>query len=328
MTNPPRERRDPYAPYRQQMLTPARVKELSQLRPTRVVLDVVICWLIIIAAWSFVGWRAEWWTIAIAMVVIGTQYYALFIIGHDGLHRRILPTRNANDLFCDLFVLGPIGAITRLNNRNHLGHHQHLATELDPDRHKHGCFNKTDLTELLGYVSGITSIWRSVHNVFFASGRAPKGESSDDGYKPRDVLVLVAVQGTLIGALTWLFGWWGWPLLWAAPVYLFTYLGDSIRSFAEHSHPQADALADEHRLITYVSSPLERMFFAPMNMNYHAAHHLWVSIPYYNLPLADAEMRRHFLAAQLEWRKSYVGYLVRYALALPLEECRVQSAKS
>jgi fatty acid desaturase len=135
----------------------------------------------------------------------------------------------------------------------------------------------------------------------------------------------VAVQLTLIIGLTWVFGWWGWPLMWAVPVYCFTYLGDSIRSFAEHSHPQADVLADEHRLITYVSNPLERMFFAPMHMNFHAAHHLWTSIPYYNLPIADREMRAHPLAAKLEWRRSYVGYLLRYALALPLDECRIKS---
>ena len=317
-----RERRDPYQPFREQMLTPARVKALSQLRPRRVVRDVVVCWLIILAAWWIAALYTTWWTLALAMVIVGTRYYALFIIGHDGLHRRLFPSRRANDLFCDLFVLGPIGAITRLNNRNHLGHHQHLATADDPDRHKHGCFNKTTLTELIGYLAGITSVWTSVRHVFFASGRAPSGESFDDGYTPRDVAVLAGVQLAIGAALTWMFGWWGWPLMWALPLYVFTYLGDSIRSFAEHSHPHADARADEHRLITYVSWPLERMFFAPNHMNYHAAHHLWVSIPYYNLRAADAEMRAHPLAARLEWRRSYVGYLLRYALALPLEECR------
>lgn len=319
--------RDPYRPYRQVLLTPARVKELSQLRPGRVVADVALAWLLILAAWSIAAVYTTWWTVALALVVVGTRYYALFIIGHDGLHRRLFPDRRANDLFCDVLILGPIGAITRLNNRNHLGHHQHLATELDPDRHKHACFNKTDLTELLGYLSGVGSIVKSVRNVFFARGRAPDGEVRDDGYTARDVAILVGVQATLISGLSLAFGWWGWPVMWLLPVYVFTYLGDSIRSFAEHSHPQADALADEHRLLTYVSSPLERMFLAPMNMNFHAAHHLWVSIPYYNLPVADAEMRQHPQAAGLEWRKSYVGYLVRYALALPLEECRVQVSR-
>lgn len=316
--------RDPYHPFRQQMLSPARVKELSQLRPGRAVADIAVSWLVIIVAWALVAWRAEWWTIAPALIVIGTRYYALFVIGHDALHRRLHPDRSTNDLIGDVFIFAPIGAITRLNNRNHLAHHQHLATDLDPDRHKHACFNKTDLTELLGYLSGVTSIVRSVRHVFFMSGRQPAGVTRDGGYSARDLGVLLAVQSVLIGGLTLTFGWWGWPVMWLLPVYVFTYLGDSMRSFAEHSHPQNDEAADEHRLLTYDSNIVERAFFAPMNMNYHAAHHLWVSIPYYNLPVADAEMRAHPLARELEWRSSYLGYLVRYALALPLEECRAK----
>lgn len=316
-------RRDPYQPYRQQMLSPARVRELSELRPSRVVRDVARAWLVIMAAWVVAAWSASPIVMAAVGVIVGTRYYALYIIGHDGLHRRLFADRATNDRFCDLFVLGPIGAITRLNNRNHLGHHQHLATGLDPDRHKYACFNKADMAAFVGYLSGVTSIVTSVTNVFFAGGRAPEGESRDEGYTAGDLAVLAGIQLTLAAGLTWTFGWWGWPLMWAMPVYLFTYLGDSIRSFAEHSRPEADAAADAHRLITYVSNPVERLFFSPMHMNFHAAHHLWTSIPYYNLPVADAEMRTHPLARELEWRRSYVGYLVRYAMALPLEGCRV-----
>jgi fatty acid desaturase len=61
---------------------------------------------------------------------------------------------------------------------------------------------------------------------------------------------------------------------------------------------------------------------APMNMNYHAAHHLWPSIPYYNLPVADREIRYRPEAAGLEWRGSYFAYLLRYWLRLPLAECQ------
>jgi fatty acid desaturase len=316
--------RDPYEPYRSALLTPARVRELSRLQPRRVVRDVALAWLAILAVWALAAVHTTWWTLALAAVVVGSRYYALFIIGHDGLHRRLFDDRVTNDLVTDTFIYGPLGAVTRLNNRNHLAHHRHLATERDPDRHKHACFNKTDLTELLGYLSGITTVGRSIRNVFLRHGppSASPSAAADDRYTVRDVAILVGVQATLIGGLTWAFGWWGWPLLFLAPVYVFTYSADSLRSFAEHSHPEADARADEHRLVTYVSSPLERLFLAPMNMNFHAAHHLWVSIPYYNLPVADAEMRAHPLARGLEWRGSYVGYLVRYALALPLPECR------
>lgn len=318
--------RDPYQPYRQQLLTPARVRELSQLRPARVIRDVTLAWLVIVTAWAI---AARWTSPAIVAamcVVVGTRYYALFIIGHDGLHRRLFTNRETNDRFCDLLVLGPIGAVTRLNNRNHLSHHQHLATADDPDRHKYACFNKASLAEFLGYLSGFASLWTSVRHVFLDTGPEPTSDPRDAGYRLGDLAGLIAIQLTLAVGLTWAFGWWGWPLMWALPVYCFTYLGDSTRSFAEHSRPQADALADEHRLITYISNPVERLFFAPMHMNFHAAHHLWTSIPYYNLPTADREMRAHPLSKELEWRRSYLGYLVRYAMALPLDECRIKTA--
>ena len=64
-------------------------------------------------------------------------------------------------------------------------------------------------------------------------------------------------------------------------------MGDLVRSVLEHAQPESDAKADQHRLTTFLSNPIEKIFFAPMNMNYHAVHHLWTSIPYYNLPDPD-----------------------------------------
>src|SRR5262249_35456749 len=141
-------------------------------------------------------------------------------------------------------------------------------------------------------------------------------------YTARDLAVIGCWQAALIAGLSLAIGWWAWPLLWLTPIYVFTFLADNLRSFAEHSHPESDAAADQHRLITFVSNPLERLFLAPMNMNYHAVHHLWTSIPYYNLPQADQELRGQSAAAGLEWRRSYLGYLWRYGRALPLPECK------
>ncbi len=317
---------DPYLPYRGTLLAPERVRELSRLRPGIAVRDSVLHWTFILAAWTLAALHPAWWMLLLAGLVVGTRYYALFIIGHDGLHRRIFPAQRANDLFNDALVLAPIGAITRINNRNHLLHHRHLGTEQDPDRLKHACVNKADRFALVAFLTGLTSAWRAVYHVFFAN-RAPssKGEEAEGTsgrYTARDLALLLGWQAALIAGLTLAFGWWGYPVMWLAPVYLLTFLADNFRSFVEHSHPEADEVADHHRLITFESNAIERMFLAPMNMNLHVAHHLWVGIPYYNLPAADREMSQHPLAAQLERRGSYLGYLVRYWLALPLEECR------
>jgi len=315
-----------YHRYRRMLLTPAQIRQLSTPRPARAILDVLLCWGTILAAFSLVAIHPAWWTVLIAFPVIGNRYYGLFIIGHDGMHRRIFPTIQRNDFWNDLLILGPIGAITRINNRNHLAHHLRLASPQDPDRHKHACFNKAERLPFLGFLTGLLSVWHSVHAVFVVRGRAVSHGAgvgfAEDHYKPRDLMILAGCFIVLAGGLTWFIGWWAYPVLWLAPVYLFMFLGDNFRSFAEHSHPEADSLADHHRMITYDSNPIERMFVAPMNMNFHTAHHLWPSIPYYNLPEADRLIRNQPGAAGLEWRGSYFAYLLRYWNALPLAECK------
>jgi fatty acid desaturase len=117
-------------------------------------------------------------------------------------------------------------------------------------------------------------------------------------------------------------------VLWLLPVFAFTFLMDNLRTFCEHSHPESDASADQHRLISYLSHPVERWFISPMNMNLHAIHHLWPSIPYYNLPEATRRVRSSTQPNPLEWRTSYLKYLWRYWRALPLEACRASAAQA
>jgi fatty acid desaturase len=314
-----------YLPYRYTLLPAARIRELSTLDPARALRDIALCWAFILAAFVMVAMHPAWWTVAIAIPVIGNRYYGLFIIGHDGMHRRLFPNIRRNDFLNDFLILAPIGAITRINNRNHLVHHRRLSFPDDPDRHKHACFNKTSRQELIGYLSGILSVWVSAKAVFITRGKS--GATRDTkalatpGYVLRDFVLLAGWFCALAGGLTWLVGWWAYPVLWLLPVYAFMFLGDNFRSFAEHSHPESDGDADYHRLITYTSNPVERMFVAPMNMNYHAVHHLWPSIPYYNLPSADKEIRDLPEAAGLEWRNSYFHYLLIYWLALPIPGC-------
>jgi fatty acid desaturase len=312
-----------YTHLRRTLLEPQRIRELSKLRPGRAVRDTALCWATILAVWAAAAAIDTWWAVAAAFVIGGNRFYALFIIGHDGMHRRIFQDTKANDLFTDVFVLAPIGAINHINNRNHLRHHQFLATEADPDRHKHGCFNKTTPLAVVGYLTGATSVLKNVLNVFRGSdrGRSASNDPDRPGYTRRDLAVLLACQAVLLTGLTLTFGWWGYPVLWLAPVYCFTILADNLRTFVEHSQTEADHLADAHRLVTNDPPWIERVLFAPMHMHYHAAHHLWPSIPYYNLPAADAELRRSAGADQLVWRGSYLGYLWRYTRALPIAGC-------
>jgi fatty acid desaturase len=332
MESTSRARTSAYDPWRRTLLPAEQVRELSQLRPGRVVWDTARSWALILAAWALVAYRPSILAVAIAIPLVGSAFYALFIIGHDGLHRRLFHGRAINDRFNDLLILGTIGAITRINNRNHLDHHEHLAMANDPDRHKYGCFNKFEAGQLVAYLSGASTLLTSVRHVFFtntARNDAGSPEASRvNHYTAGDLVILAGWQLVLIAGLSRAIGWWAYPLLWLVPVYLFTFLMDNLRTFCEHSQPEADESADHHRLISYLSHPAERWFIAPMNMNLHAIHHLWPSIPYYNLPEAARRVRASTVENGLEWRTSYLKYLWRYYRALPLESCRASAAQA
>jgi fatty acid desaturase len=343
-------RRNPYRRYRSTLLSSQRVREFSRLRPWRSVRDTAWMWMGILLAWAVVFIFPTWWAAAAAIPVIGTRYYGLFIIGHDGMHRRIFASGPASDLFTDVFLIGPIGMCNRVNSRPHLEHHQHLANDEDPDLHKHACFNKASRLEYVLFLTGLASVITVFRTLFLGAQRAAvarpaAGADAESAgpvkraHRARDLVIIAAWQALLLGGLTSMAGtalggrsvaeivsrgWWAYPALWVLPVYAFTYLPNLIRSFVEHSHPEEDDVADEHRLVTFLSNPVERLFLAPMNMNYHITHHLWPSIPYYNLPEADAEVRGRPAALRegLSWRRTYVGYLWRYYVALPLVECR------
>jgi len=314
-------RRDPYTHLRRALLTPEEVRELSRLRPARAVADVAWLWAQILLAWTVVFLHPTWWVVLLAIPVIGTRHYALHVIAHDGIHRRVLPNAGANDLFTDLFLLGPVASVVRVHGRNHLLHHRHLARDADPDRHKYASGNKRTPGQVLLYLSGLSSLAPLLRNVFLR-GAGEEGGRPGRGLpdlRPRDLAIVGGWQLALATGLTLGTGaWWGYPLLWLLPVYLFTYLGDVARQFLEHAHPEPDAVADGHRLITYTSSAPERLLFAPRGMNFHAAHHLWPSIPYYHLARADRLMRERNRSQELSWRGSYLGALVAYLRALPI----------
>lgn len=307
--------RDPYGPYRK-LLSKEELKGFSQLRPARALRDITFLWLQIAAAWTAVALWTEWWVVALAIPVIGTRVYALHVIGHDGIHRRIHPNPATNDLLNDLLIFGPEGAVTHLNGQNHMLHHRLLANDSDPDRHKYTSRDKRTAGQLWLYLTGLRSLGPLWRNVFLREQVKHKREGS---YTFRDVVILVGWQAALILGLSFGIGWWAYPVLWLVPVYVFTYCGDQIRFFCEHAHPEPDETADERRLITYLPNWLEATLFAPMNMNYHAAHHLWTAIPYYNLPAADRLVRERSGTEGMLWRRSYIGALRSYFRALPLK---------
>lgn len=298
-------------PYRE-LISAAERAELSRPRPARVVTSIVLLWTQILGSWVIAFWLEAPIAVLAAAAFAGNRYYALFIIGHDGLHRRIHPDVSKNDLINDLFVLGPICAVTRVNRLNHMQHHQTLGLDCDPDRFKYQDRSKLSALELLLSFSGVPLVMRAAANVFMRRPFASAG--ARPSYRRRDIAVIVSWQAALMLVLTSAFGWWGYLVMWLLPVGIFAIACDLLRVFCEHSlENEQDVSAPDQRLIMIRSSPFERIVFSPMNMNHHVAHHLWPSVPYFNLPRATRmlESRAGAAGLMITQRDGYCRYMLR-----------------
>ena len=302
-----------YRNYRSNLISKPELRELHLLRPWNVIRDTFLHWGIILASWAVIIIHLSWWTVAISVVLTATQLYALKIIGHDGFHRRLFNLKRTNDIWADIFINAPIGAINRLNRNNHMLHHSNLSLASDPDRRKYDQTGKETRCRYALFLTGLPNFLPAARNVYSKKASAEKS-SKDQSYQLHDILLIGAWQLALFSGLTYFIGWWAYIVLWIIPVYLGPYMFNMMRSFAEHSIPgDNDDTGSSSRLITYQSNWLERQFLSPHNMNLHIEHHLWPGIPYYNLPKANALIKQsESLDENLVWRTSYFRYLVDY----------------
>ena len=142
---------------------------------------------------------------------------------------------------------------------------------------------KSRFFAFLSFLSGLENFGRSFSNIF-VSGQGDDRTRQKIKYKLRDVVILFSVQTIIIVSSTWLVAWWAYLVLWVFPIYFFAFRADLTRVFCEHSGLFSDADLDSNfRLVSYKCNWLEKIFFAPHNMHCHISHHLWPSIPYYNL---------------------------------------------
>jgi fatty acid desaturase len=303
-----------------------QVQEWMKPSAYRVVVDLLVDWSVITAAFIFFVYFGTWWSAVLAFVVIGCCQYRLFILGHDALHGNLSTARRRNNFMARWLVYSPMFMDFGDAQRNHLNHHQLLGTAQDPDRYIHIIDNKNSVAKFLLFCSGLATFGKTVLKVSpFGRKVSPAAQKVDEkaaGEKGelKDYIIAripVMIWQLAIVSVFWMSGiWWAYPLLWIAPIYFLVFLPDEIRAFCDHAI--IDLSSDEtdaDRLVTFNSNPLERLFFSPHNMNFHAEHHLWVGIPYYNLPAVHKVVKE---IPEVTVRGSYLGFLSQVLRRLPV----------
>ena len=271
--------------------------------------------LVIAAAIAVSQWASNPLVYILAVIVIGGRQHAFGALMHEFAHYRFIDNKALSDWACDLFVSWPILASVDAYRRNHLAHHRYTNTDQDPDWVvKVGTRKFTFPQEwqyavlnLVGYLAFIGSAFDMIQ----AIGRLRALDQSTRAYKLKRLAYYLAfaVVFTITGT------WVPFLLYWVVPFMTVFFFALYVRSVAEHfaAMNYAEELQSTRTVLPYV---WENLVFSPHGVNYHLEHHLYPSVPFYNLPrLHDALMADPDYAARAHITRGYTTGLVRECLA-------------
>ncbi len=285
------------------------IKSFSQIAPWRTVYHVAESWLIVVgmialSAWLVpLGWSVGSVTMYLAaVVVISSRQHALMVLTHEGIHKRLSKTLWVNDMIARFLVGFPVFISLSKWRFIHLYHHQHTHTSADPDRaiyarypldrHK---FRRLLLRDMCGlnvfstlkYFIDMPLATAEFNRRFLGQERARQYQQTAD--MRAFAFFWIGVLGGIV-FLSGFSGVWLLVLYWLVPYCTLTQVFFRIRGAIEHGNVP-DPTHAYRQTRTYFLTPLLAFFFAPKQVNYHLEHHLYPSVPFYNLPRLHAVLR-------------------------------------
>lgn len=292
-------------------LPAAKVRELSRLSAARstfsVVGDIAIGALAVAIAVKFP--RA--WVVVPAIVVVAAIQHGLAILSHQAAHYRLYESRWLNDFVGKLCAI-PLGLSLITYRVMHRTHHNHLYTSIDPDLALIADYPRGKaylLGKLAKDLLGLTVL--KSYGYFFGKPVQKKGvrfaveKPHDDTSSTlrqrakRDRILVVCLHIAFLW-LAVVLGFWKWYLLlWVLP--LLTVLQAMLRLRAVLEHGAVESTTDVLRAARTTVAPVYvRFFLYPHYMNFHIEHHLYPSVPHYNLPACHAALVEAGITANAE----------------------------
>jgi fatty acid desaturase len=252
-----------------------------------------------------VGLALVYWpnpfVILISIVVTGTRQHALFVIAHDAAHYLLYQNRSLNDAVGR--ACATVQGLSMCTYRViHRLHHNNLYGELDPDTALHGGYPRGLwylIRKLIKDLSGLTA-WKTY--AYFLGGAPALNTATNVAVRPlddtsaklrseavsdRNFVVIFHLVALAIAA------WTGYLVeylvLWILPLVTVVQAILRLRAIAEHG-----ATTDFSSPLTAARTNLAPAWLAwlifPHHVNYHIEHHLYASVPHYNLPALHREM--------------------------------------
>lgn len=265
----------------------ADIVSLSKLSFWRGLQPIAFDWMAIAIAMSLSITFSTWWMYLAAVAVIACRQHALLIIVHEASHYRISKTTWLNDLITQWFAAFPNFFCVVGYRANHLKHHRYLNSFQDPDwarkiHLKEWQFPQSGLQLIGTFLKIAATSWYKLILLFYSLSGLGNKETYTNPVLRRVFIQKVLFYG-VAGTFIWKMGWASHLLFyWVIPFLVVLPLFERVRSISEHF-----ALSyknDYNQTRDILSTPIEAFFFGPHNIRYHLSHHLYPSVPQYNLP--------------------------------------------
>jgi fatty acid desaturase len=243
-----------------------------------------------------------------AVAIIAARQHALMVITHDGIHKRLSRTLWVNDWLARLVAAFPVLISLAKWRFIHLYHHQYTQTTDDPDRAIYARYPLTwakakhlllrdacgrNVIPTLKYFLDLPFVTAAFNRRFLGEARAAQYAQLADSRAFAICWLVVLSGGLWAGGLRFVVLF---VLYWLVPYCTFTQVFFRIRGAIEHGSVP-DPQHPYRQTRTYDIHPVLAFFFAPKQVNYHLEHHLYPSVPFFQLP------RLHDLLRQTVYAK-------------------------
>jgi len=283
----------------------ATLKSLSKIKPWRGILQIALEWIGISIAIFLCN---RYWNPALYILTvmwIGARQNALAVMMHESVHYRLLPNKKWNDWIGEVFTAWPVMVTVNGFRQTHWAHHRRPNEPDDPDWQR-------KQTELFEYPkSGLDMIWITLKYWlgFYAIKQLAEVNQAAKIPAGLKYLRLVFYLAIVIASIVFHF-WLGLLIYWIVPLFTYFLWIIYVRGVAEHfgGIEHHDDLLEKTRHIE--CNLFERVLIAPNYIHVHIGHHLYPSVPFYNLrKLQQLLMQNPEYAKRAHVTNGYISFL-------------------
>lgn len=230
---------------------------------------------------------------------------------HEAVHYRVMQNRSIAEVVSNLFCALPLGMLTSKYRYEHLLHHKYNSTSDDPyighyKQSENWKFPKTAKSVIRLFLKDLSMLnfrdWKIPQRNWSPFSNAGKNLTKTE------LATVIVFTVTLLTMLTVFNLWLYFALVWLVPLLFVVPVLVRIRTVAEHMLLTERNRLDETRHVD--SNVVEGFFISPRNINVHVVHHLYPSIPFYNL----LKLHKFLLSYQkytdnIDSSKSYLKFI-------------------